>query len=352
MPEYERIERLGEGNFGEVWLVIDHAFEQKLAVKFVRKSRIIDPTDFYKEPRLLKELQHENIIRVEDAGKTTPDETLYIAMEYLPKGSIKDEFKGRPVPLFQAKVIILNICWALHYAHHVHGSKAIIHRDIKPANILLTEDGKAKLSDFGLATHIPRGGGASPFGYLTHIAPEVFVTNEMNILTDIYALGVTAYRLFNGDAYLPIVDTNEEVRDLIEVGKYPDRNHYRPCIPTALQRVVNKAMHVDPQKRYQSASAFRRALEAVSLHCMWWWKRSKNKRTYTTVVKTPEGKKKFRVRTVVTEINRGRFNIITKKKFPTGTERKVHKDCAKGLSKAKMESQLHKILSRYVTEGN
>ena len=97
MADYERIERLGAGNFGEVWLVYDRALAVKRAVKYIPKSRVQDPTNFYKEPQTLMALRHENIVRIEDAGKTS-DGTLYVAMEYLPRGSLEDVFKGRPSP--------------------------------------------------------------------------------------------------------------------------------------------------------------------------------------------------------------------------------------------------------------
>ena len=102
----------------------------------------------------------------------------------------------------------------------------------------------------------------------------MFADNVTNKLTDIYALGVTAYRLFNGDAFLPILDPDEDIEDLILLGQYPDRKHYRPYIPRAIRLIVNKAMHMDPTKRYQSASNFRRALERVKLHCNWGWRQT------------------------------------------------------------------------------
>ncbi len=152
MADYERLERLGAGNFGEVWLVYDHALDIRRAVKYIPKSSIQDPTNFYKEPQTLMALRHENIVRVEDAGKTS-DGTLYVAMEYLQRGSVDDIFKGRPVPLTRAFALLEDVCWALEFAHQ----KDYIHRDIKPANILISKNNKGKLSDFGLATRVPRG---------------------------------------------------------------------------------------------------------------------------------------------------------------------------------------------------
>jgi eukaryotic-like serine/threonine-protein kinase len=136
-------------------------------------------------------------------------------MEYLPEGSVESKYAGRPLPLSVARRYICGVAWGLQYAHDL----GYIHRDIKPANILIGKTGVAKLADFGLAIKSQATGAASPYGYMTQLAPEVFENDVINIATDIYALGVTAYRLVNGDAYLPRPATLTEfgVRD----GKCP-----------------------------------------------------------------------------------------------------------------------------------
>ena len=347
MGDYEKKEFLGEGQFGKVWLVEDHARGLKLAFKEVESNPLLfsHPTAFYNEPCTLQELQHENIVRVEDAGRL-PNGNLYIAMEYLPKGSVTDVWGENPVPLMLARAIICDICWALEYAH---SEKKVIHRDIKPGNILISDNFTAKLSDFGLATHIPTSGDVPRIGYWEHIAPESFETGRMNVLTDIYALGVTAYRILNGKWYLPEYSSIEELINLIRKGKYPDRKRYRPFLPDSMLRTVNKAMHVDPEKRYQSAADFRDDLaNKVRLQCAWWWRRSKKlgKRTYNTKIGLKG--KKIKVKVVVYG---KRGEIITTKKFQSGYEKKVNADCSKGLSEKQMEKRLHEILDRYVTEG-
>lgn len=341
MPDYERLYWLGGGNFGEVWLVYDHALGVRWAVKYVSPSRIHNPTEFYSEPQTLMRLNHDKIVRVHDAGRE-PDGTLYIAMEYLSKGSLKDKYMGGPLPIRTAHKYLCDICWGVEYAHQ----RGFIHRDIKPSNILLDRDWKAKLSDFGLATHIPRGPGASPHGYRTHLAPEVFADGITTKLTDIYALGVTAYRLFNGDAFLPILGADDDIEDLIRIGQYPDRKHYRPYIPRAVRRIVNKAMHVDPTERYQSASTFRRALEGVNLHCNWSWRQASRK---TVIYRATIGSNVIKV--VIKAIQDEKFNIITTKRSGNNPERRRNHDCAEGLLLNQMKSTLHNILSRYVTQG-
>lgn len=340
MPDYERIERLGAGNFGEVWLVYDRALAVQRAVKFVNPARIHDPTNFYHEPHTLMALRHENIVRVEDAGRLTND-SLYIAMEYLRRGSVEKVYRGRPVPLKEGLKMLCELCWGLEYAHN----RDYIHRDIKPANILIAPNGAAKLSDFGLAVRVPRGESASPYGYLTHVAPEVFSEGNSSTLSDLYALGVTAYRLINGDGFLPQMGDVGELQDAILAGEYPERDHYRPYVPAKLRRIINKCMAVDAEERYQSASAFRRQLESLEIRCNWTWRRIKTGVQYRSYARGA------RVTVKVKEHPSGRFTIETNRSVKGGEARRVSKDCEDSLPTWKMKLRLRQILSRYVTDG-
>jgi serine/threonine protein kinase len=259
MPDYVLIERLGAGNFGEVWLVLDRALNHQCAVKFIRPERIHDPSNFYHEPHTLVALQHEHIVRVLDAGRL-PDDRLYISMEFMPRGSLEDIHRGAPVPLREALALVSDACRGAEHAH-VQG---IVHRDIKPANVLVSPAGRAKLSDFGLATRTEPGGAASPVGYLTHLAPEVIGEGTASALSDVYALGVTLYRLVNGDSYLPEPrELGMSIEAAIVAGKYPDRTRFREYVPGNVRRTIRKAIALDPAKRTKSAHDLRHDLERV-----------------------------------------------------------------------------------------
>ena len=340
MPDFERLKRLGAGNFGEVWLVYDKALDVQRAVKFVEPSRVHNPTDYYHEPKALMELRHDNVVRVEDAG-TLENGILYISMEYLRRGSVEAQSSGRPIALSKAVKWLTDICWALEYAHN----REYVHRDIKPANILIGSKGEAKLSDFGLAVRVPRGQTASPYGYLTHVAPETLSDGITSKYTDIYALGVTAYRLINGDGFLQQYADLGELQDDILTGDYPDRKHYRPYVPLKLQRLVNKAMAVDPDQRHKNASYFRRELEKIDYKCDWKWRQKKKKITYTAVI----GSCKMTVE--LHELANRKFSITTSKQVNKGVMRKVTKDCYSDLTLAKMKTQIRAILRRYVESG-
>lgn len=339
MPDYEQIKRLGAGAFGEVWLVYDKALGVHRAVKTVRPDRVLDPTNFYHEPQTLRALQHERIVTVEDAGRLT-DGRLYIAMEYLPKGSVEDEVAGGIVPLRRALALASDVCWALEFAHN----QGYLHRDIKPSNILVTAAGTGKLSDFGLATRAQRGGIASPYGYLTHLAPEVTSEGATSRLTDIYAVGVTLYRFMNGDAYLPKPSSDDELESMIADGTYPDRRRYRLFVPRQVRKVVNKAMHVEPTQRYQSASELRLAMEQLSV--LWDWHEEPRPDGVRWVAASPGS-------TFLAElVKQGKqYSFSVRKEGPTGKPRRIVADCRSGLTKALAHRHAHAVLSRITTAG-
>lgn len=258
--------RLGSGYFGEVWLVTDTGLGCDYALKCIPPNKVINQDNFYQEAQVLKTAEHVNIVRVKETG-VLKDQRIYVAMEYLPNGSLEDEASGAFVKLSRAKRIMIDVIRGLDYAH----SKGIIHRDIKPANILIGNAGEGKLSDFGLAVpdiHTLKTAKLKPYQYILHLAPEVTSFTDYTFHSDIYACGVTLYRLVNGDSYLPQVDVHE-ARQLTLAGNYPDRNYYREFIPRSLKLVINKAMHIDPGKRFSSANELRHSLEQVVIKVDW-----------------------------------------------------------------------------------
>ena len=257
MADYERIKRLGAGNFGEVWLVYDRAVDVQRAVKYVPRSRVTDPTNFYKEPQTLMALRHDHIVKVEDAGKTA-DGTLYVSMEYLPRGSVAEIFKGAPIRMSIAIKIITDVSWAVEYAHQ----KGYVHRDVKPENIMLQEDGRVVLMDFGIA----RGSDSTlamtktgrVIGTPYYMSPEQTKGQPVDHRTDIYSLGVVMYQMLTG--YVPY-DADSAIAVGIKHVSAPI-----PELPESLrflQPIINTCLSKDPAHRFQSAAELIHVLEAI-----------------------------------------------------------------------------------------
>lgn len=336
---FDFLKRLGSGHFGEVWLAIDTGLDVKRAVKLIPTIKVLNPKNFFHEAQVLKAAEHPNVVRIEETGRIS-DGRIYIAMEYLPKGSLEDEARGGYVDLTRVKRVMIDVLRGLEYAH----SRGILHRDIKPGNILINRNSEGKLSDFGLA--IPRGFdlktlGAKDYVYILHLAPEVYERKEYSIASDIYACGATLYRLVNGDRYIPSLSPTE-IKDACIQGKFPDRTFYREFIPRPLKVLINKSLNTDPSKRYSSTEEMRHALEQIVVEMNW------NER------KLPDGfrwtctwdKKCYEVRR--TELPYNKWSVVVRKGSSKVSLRRMNALCRKELSKAKAEQLTRRVLQDFV----
>ncbi len=276
MGDYIRKTKLGAGGFGEVWLSRHVALDVLHAVKVVQPGSVANPSEFYKEPRLLKALAHSNVVEVYDAGFVGGD--LYIAMEYVESGSVEDHTSAGAMKLRRIKPIF---CEALKGLQFVH-DRGYLHRDIKPGNILIDKNGRGKLADFGLAIPVKKALLTAAAGTLTYLAPEVLIDGEMTKLSDIYAMGVSLYEAVNGFSYLPAHANSTTLANEIVSGDFPDRRYYRIYVPRSLKLVINRAMSPDPDKRFQSADEFRQALERTKVRCSWTESQSSGQIRWTT----------------------------------------------------------------------
>lgn len=263
---FDFLDRLGSGHFGEVWRAIDIGLDSECAVKLIPKDKVINQNNFYSEAQILKLTEHPNIVKVLDTG-SMHDDRIYVKMEYLKNGSLEDEVKGAYVKLSRAKKLMIDVLRALEYSH----SKNIIHRDIKPANIMIGNASEGKLSDFGLA--LPSIdtldlSSIKKYQYILHLAPEVTTFEKFSVQSDIYACGATLYRLVNGDSFIPNIPTIE-VRERTIDGTFPDRNSYRFFIPRSFRLLINKALNVNKNERYQTALEMRHALERLTVEVDW-----------------------------------------------------------------------------------
>lgn len=337
MGDYIRIQKIGSGGFGEVWLARHVGLNVLHAVKFVSSSAVSCPTEFYKEPRLLKTLEHSSIVKVYDAGFSGTD--LFIAMEYHSEGSLEKWCSKGPIKLRRIKAIF---CEALRGLQFVH-DRGYLHRDIKPANILLTGSLQGRLADFGLA--LPRKDAliALAAGTVNYLAPEVFVTGEMSVQSDIYAMGVSLYEAVNGSAYLPAITRTSSLADAAVAGTYPDRSYYRIYTPRSLKVIINKAMHRDSTRRYQSADQFREALEQTHIRCSWVERHSPGLLQWIT------SSSDERVSVELTPATVGYDLSVTVKKNPSSGVRRVRKLCRRFTARAEAMAEVARITTGMVS---
>lgn len=327
--KFEVIGQLGKGAFGTVVLAKNKLLDRIEAIKeiYLKDPKLFP--DALEEAKALQRLKHRNIVEIYDAGFLKRGKGIYISMEFLKKGSIANIGF---VSMLRLKKIFLDVLSGLEHAHRSN----YIHRDIKPGNILIANNDMAKLSDFGLATYLDTVREARPSGYMyiSHIAPEVFEGKGCSVLSDVYAVGVTMHRIINGDP----TDTEMNFAQLkvaILNGKFPSRKLYRPDTPPSMVRLINKALEIEPGKRFQSAKAMANDLRKIKILCEWIRKGD------DTLVEW-KGRTNDRLINVTCSSN---GNIITQQKLLGGNSfRRITRLCYHGLRGPEREAILRKIL--------
>jgi serine/threonine-protein kinase len=259
---YHVLGRLGVGGMATVYLAEDSSLGRKIALK-VMAERYADDGEFVerfrREAQAAARLNHPNIIAVYDRGEA--DGRPYIAMECLQGRTLKQVIqKDGPLPPERAVAIALQVLAGLRYAHE-HG---VVHRDVKPHNVLVGDDGRIKVTDFGIAhagdpqmTEV-----GSIVGTAQYLSPEQARGRSVGPQTDIYSLGVVLYEMlagrvpFEGDSSVAIAmqhvsDDPPPLRSLV------------PEVPESLALVVAHAMLKEPSQRYGSADEFSADLDRV-----------------------------------------------------------------------------------------
>jgi len=260
--KYHIIELVGEGAMGVVYRATDSVLGRTVAIKVMSES-IARQDDlrsrFLHEAQAAASLQHPNVVCIYDLGEA--DGHLFIAMEFV-DGVDLEKLLDLSEPLtLQARLdIVIDVLTGLSFAH----KRGIIHRDIKPANIRITDDGRAKIMDFGVA-HLASSSLTSTgaiLGTPSYMAPEQITDGKTSPSTDLFAVGGVLYQLlaqirpFEGQTlqnlFFKII--TEHPRPLSEL---------KPGLPPALDRIISKAMAKEPAHRYQSALEMANDLSAV-----------------------------------------------------------------------------------------
>jgi len=259
---YRIVRRIGQGGFGTVVLAEDMMVQEQLILKFLNPQMAADAEmiqRFIHELRYARRVTHENVIRIHDFLYI--EKAYAISMEYFPSHDLSADIATQaPLPIPRGLRILWYICRGMHAAHQVK----IIHRDLKPANVLIDDIGMVKIVDFGLAaavsdsaTRLTKTG--AMLGTPLYMAPEQIQNSTIDTRTDIYSLGVMMYEMFTGrPPYLgdnPMAILYQHME-----GKATPPHELNPQLPLALEAMIQKAMAVDPEQRFQSIEELGKSL--------------------------------------------------------------------------------------------
>jgi serine/threonine protein kinase len=265
--KYRLLQPIGSGSFGEVWLAKDQAVNYQYAIKILNNGIAIDQR--LREAQVGHAFTHNNLVRVHQADVAL-DGKVVIAMDYHPDGPITTLANpGNFLPMPTAIRAMVDVLQGLE---HLHASN-FFHNDVKPQNILRGPEGQAMLGDYGIVGVSANGNPVMPSTwYLLHAAPEVTAGNGIEARTDIFASGLTLYRLLVG---LGTLETKFNTlgkaayESALASGTLITKADFPVLIPSAVARVVLTSINPDPSKRYQTALEMRRALEKLSYPGHW-----------------------------------------------------------------------------------
>jgi eukaryotic-like serine/threonine-protein kinase len=275
VSHYQVISALGEGSVGEVYLARDLRLGRKVALKFLRQEFTRAPKlvqRFMREAQAASGISHPNIVTIFEIEENECGH--FIATEFIDGQTLRQRLAGGGMQLNEALDISIQLARALDAAH----TAGIVHRDIKPENIMVRIDGLVKVLDFGLAklsgddlgatdgcipsTSPWQTGSGAVMGTLSYMSPEQSRGEKVDHRTDIFSLGVVLYEMvtgaqpFTGENPAPISDA------IVYYAPAPLRRE-RLETPSALERIINRALEKDCASRYQTAAEMRDELQQL-----------------------------------------------------------------------------------------
>ena len=262
VPGFEIIEELGRGGMGVVYKARQVSLNRFVALKMILAGPYAGAEQlarFRLEAEAVAALQHPNIVQIHEIGSHAGH--AYLALEYVGGDTLARYCAGQPLPPMRAANLVETLARAVHYAHQ-HG---IVHRDLKPSNVLLTETGKPKITDFGLAKkHDAASPGRQPGEALTasgailgtpaYMAPEQAggLRGGIGPATDVYALGAILYELLTGRPPFQAANPMDVILKVMAEEPVPP-SQLEATVPRDLESVCLKCLQKDPARRYKSA---------------------------------------------------------------------------------------------------
>ncbi len=264
IDNYKILEVIGRGGMGIVFKAMDESLEKIVALKMIDPILAHDENflkRFKREARALARLENPNITTVYALRETS--EGLFMVMEYVEGVTIAEWIRDHGAFEWRdALKLSKQMTDALKHAHSV----GVIHRDIKPSNILITSDGKVKITDFGLAKVVRQHGRESTVtqamaGTLYYMSPEqVKGLKNVDFRSDIYSLGMTIYEMLVGKRPFEETDSDFSIQKKIVEGSIPSPAKLKGNLPKAFVKIIQKAINTIPEKRFQAAEEMLEAL--------------------------------------------------------------------------------------------
>lgn len=260
---YQLVERIGKGGFGEVYRAYQPTVGREVAIKVIMPRHANRPDfirNFETEAKVVARLEHPFIVPLFDYWREPSG--AYIVMRYLRGGTLKEEMAQGQMPLLRVAEILDNLCSALWTSHR----NRVAHRDIKPANIMLDDERRVYLSDFGLAITIGEDHFENLVGTWLYMPPERIQEQTQTHTVDVYSLGMMAFQMLAGD--YPFDRSTMQRLAQSHISEYlPPIERYRNDAPPELNMVLQRATSKDPDSRYDDirvlAQDFRRIVQPM-----------------------------------------------------------------------------------------
>ena len=262
---YQIVSLVGEGGMGKVYLAVHNQLGRKVAIKVLDPYLARNPeirARFKKEAATLANLQHPNIVTLFDYAED--GDTCALIMEYVEGQALDDYIQKVTGPIPESRLIPLfsQMLQGVSYAH----SRGVIHRDIKPSNFIVTSDGQVKILDFGIAKILDEGSHkltrtGTRMGTILYMSPEQVKGTEVDVRTDVYALGVTLFQMVTARCPYDENLSEYQVYKMIAEEPLPDPAFFYPALSPRIKAIINKAASKEPSDRYQTCDEFLAAIE-------------------------------------------------------------------------------------------
>ena len=258
---YEVVDVLGRGGMGIVYCVLQSGLNRCVALKCIHaniRDRSKAIKRFRDEAAMIARLKHPNIVAVHEIGEH--EDNWFYTMDLISDASLSERLKRQPMDPGKAARLMVDVAGAIHFAHQQN----ILHRDIKPSNILLDDQGKPFVSDFGLAFNVVSDAEKSRFtqtgsiiGTPNYLSPEQAMANSdlQSATTDVYGMGATLYEMLCGRPPFASDNLWNTLRQIVESEPLAPAA-INPAVPEELSNICLKCLEKEPSRRYATAAAF------------------------------------------------------------------------------------------------